>query len=149
MNIVLDEVHYDDYLDQEILYSLLEERTPQQSISHKGMPTWDEHKAFVESRPYIAWYFIIDEMYSEVRGACYLSKDNEIGIFIFEAHHGEGYGKAAIKALMEKYPNVEFKANINPNNEASKKFFESLGFEHITTMHNPDTGEIVQVTYAL
>jgi hypothetical protein len=26
-----------------ILYALLAERTPEQSISHKKMPTWEEH----------------------------------------------------------------------------------------------------------
>jgi hypothetical protein len=41
-----------------MLFDLLRERTPEQSISHKVMPTFDEHSAFYHSIPYAAWYAI-------------------------------------------------------------------------------------------
>jgi hypothetical protein len=43
-----------------VLHQLLEERDDTANISHKAMPSWDEHVRFVESKPYQAWYFIED-----------------------------------------------------------------------------------------
>ena len=44
-----------------VLHQLLEEREPEANISHKAMPSWEEHVRFVESKPYEAWYFIDTE----------------------------------------------------------------------------------------
>ena len=44
-----------------VLYELLAERNPEQNISHKAMPSFDEHCAFVASKPYQAWYLIVDD----------------------------------------------------------------------------------------
>ena len=115
-------------LDYQKLYALLAERTPEQSISHKRMPAWNEHCSFVDSKPYLAWYMICD--HGEVIGAVYLSKQREIGIAIFLAHQRKGYGRAAVQELMRLHPG-NFLANINPKNEASIRFFESMGFTHI------------------
>lgn len=109
----------------EILYRLLSERDETTNISHKGMPDWQDHVDFVERHPYEAWYFIG----SEPIGACYLTKQNEIGIFIFKAHQGCGHGPAAIKALMEKHGERRYLANINPHNERSQSVFSALGFK--------------------
>jgi hypothetical protein len=43
-----------------VLHQLLEERDESANISHKAMPSWDDHVRFVESKPYQAWYFIVD-----------------------------------------------------------------------------------------
>lgn len=107
------------------LYALMTEREAHVNISHRAMPTAEQHLAFVRSRPYRAWYLC--HVKHRVVGAIYLSKQGEIGIFIFKAHRGHGYGKQAVKALMDKHPG-NFLANINPANEASIKFFEKLGF---------------------
>lgn len=107
----------------QLLYKLLSERDETVSISHKRMPCWGDHVRFIESKPYAAWYFIGDEV-----GACYLSKQNEIGIFIFREHRGKGYGRAAIEALMEKHGRRRYLANINPRNESSAALFAKLGF---------------------
>ena len=66
-----------DYL---FLYDLLKERNPQANISHKKMPSYAQHIKFVNSRPYTKWYII--EKGNEMVGSVYLSKQNEIGIFI-------------------------------------------------------------------
>jgi len=117
-----------------ILYQLLEERTPQQSISHKAMPTRREHENFIASKPYTAWYLI--EVDGEIVGATYLSKQREIGIFIFEAQRANGYGKKAVSLLMRKHPG-KFLANIGPENGPSRSFFRKLGFEllQLTYVH--------------
>jgi RimJ/RimL family protein N-acetyltransferase len=118
----------------QILYNLLAEREPHQAISHKGMPTMEEHIRFVQSRPYQCWYLIeVGETYV---GAIYLSKQREIGISIFKAHRGRGFARAAVAEIMHKWPG-RFLANINPSNQDSIRFFRQLGGKHI------------QVTYEL
>jgi RimJ/RimL family protein N-acetyltransferase len=133
---VYDTAHYD------LLYMLLGERTPEQSISHKAMPTFEGHRAFVDSRPYLAWYFVMDRVrrsgdshFQSVFGACYLSLQREIGVSIFKSYRGKGRGKWAVQELMRLHPG-RFLANINPANTASARLFTSLGFN------------LVQHTYA-
>lgn len=113
----------------EVLFRLMEERTPEVNISHRALPDWDTHLAFIASRPYEAWFLIVDD--DNPVGAIYLSKTSEIGVFVLNAHRGKGYGKTAIEMLMEKHPRERFLANINPANERSIDFFRSLGFVHI------------------
>lgn len=120
--------------DINVLYTLLAERTPEQAISHKKMPTKEEHVAFVRSLPYKVWYLLIVE--GDYVGSAYLTKANELGIFIFSEKKGHGYADSAIKQIMKRF-SPPFYANINPENEASLKFFIELGFE------------LVQVTYAI
>lgn len=116
-----------------ILWQLLQERTPSQSISHQKMPTWNEHCLFVANHPYLAWYLIeIDE----VVGSVYLTHLNEIGIFIFIEHQGKGYASKAIKLLMKKHPRPQYLANINPANDGSIKMFQKLGFKHIQNTYS-------------
>ena len=111
-----------------ILFELLRERTPEQSISHKGMPTWDKHCLFISSHPYVAWYLITVD---DVVGSVYLTLKDEIGIFIFNEYHSKGYGSQAIKLLMEKHPRDRYLANMNPENYKSSGMFMKLGFKHI------------------
>jgi RimJ/RimL family protein N-acetyltransferase len=107
------------------LYELLGERNPNECISHKQMPTFAEHVDFVSSKPYLAWYLIQeDELYL---GAVYLSRQREIGIFLFPGFQGMDYGKMAVAELMVRHPG-RFLANISPENYRSQKFFEKLGF---------------------
>lgn len=127
-----------------VLYDLLAERTPGQSISHKAMPTYREHQAFVASNPYQFWYLISGQTrtdfwggkLNEMLGAIYLTRQREIGLSIFRAHQRKGYGRAAVLELMRMHPG-RFLANVNPANEASRKLWESLG------------GRLLQVTYEL
>ena len=112
-----------------ILYNLLRERDALVNISHKLLPTWDKHVQFVESRPYQNWWFIYAG--EQEVGACYLSHQNEIGIFIFKSRQGKGYGKEAIKAVIEKHGPGRYLANINPHNERSLGVFAKLGFKKI------------------
>ena len=111
-----------------VLYDLLKERTPEQSISHKRMPDLDEHCRFFESRPYVAWYLIEDN--GRLVGSAYITKRREVGIFIFKDQHRKGYATLALAELRAKHPG-NLLANINPMNAASIALFEGLGFKHI------------------
>ena len=48
------------------LYELLAERDPVANISHREMPTFDQHRKFVDSRPYKAWYLIHSDNASQL-----------------------------------------------------------------------------------
>ena len=110
----------------EILFKLLAERKPEESISHKGMPTWVEHLKFFKSNPYQCWYLLQTSSGAYV-GSCYITRNREIGIGIFEEYRRHGYAKKALTMLMDKWPG-KFYANINPENEKSHKLFKSFGF---------------------
>ena len=109
-----------------LLYQLLSERTPEQSISHKEMPSLKDHQAFFDSKPYQCWYLIFAD--DRPVGAIYLSKQREIGVGILKEYVRQGYGRAAVEALMAKWPG-RFLANINEKNEHSLKMFRSIGFK--------------------
>ena len=117
-----------------ILYDLLKERTPEQSISHKKMPNLIEHTEFVRRHPYQAWYLIQSPEDGYV-GSIYLTRRREIGVFVFNAFKGHGYGTHAIKEIMAKWPG-KFFANVNPDNKDSMRFFSKLG-------------DVIQVTYEI
>jgi RimJ/RimL family protein N-acetyltransferase len=113
---------------EDVLYALLGERIPSQSISHQYMPTIRSHKDFVRSHPYRAWYLILAG--DDVVGSIYLTKNREIGVFVFKKHQRHGYGSAALTELMQRWPG-RFLANINPLNESSIGLFQRFGFKHI------------------
>ncbi len=110
------------------LYDLLKERTQNQSISHKKMPTVGEHATFFHSKPYAAWYLI--KAQDEYVGSIYLTEAREVGIFILNRFQGRKYGVLAVERIKEKWPGPIY-ANINPDNEQSIKFFKKLGAKHI------------------
>lgn len=134
---------YNDPAAYGLLHDLLAERTPEQSVSHKKMPMYSEHIEFVDSKPYRAWYLVIEESDGYV-GAVYLTELNEIGVSIFRAHQGKGYGTAAVQSLMKKHKPLPaipskrvgtFIANMNPENEASRRLFKKLGFKKVQETH--------------
>ena len=125
-NLKLKEV---DEKDVQFLYNLLEERKPVTYISHKKMPTYEEHVNFVKSSPYSKWYII--EVNGERAGSIYLTKQNEIGIFLNEGLQEKGIGSNALNVLIGKNPDLRYLANINPENKKSIEFFKKLGFRLI------------------
>ena len=118
-----------DEKDVQFLYNLLEERKPVTYISHKKMPTYEEHVNFVKSSPYSKWYII--EVDEERAGSIYLTKQNEIGIFLNEGLQEKGIGSNALNVLIGKNPDLRYLANINPENKKSIEFFKKLGFRLI------------------
>lgn len=120
------------------LWQLLGERGVDDSISHRAMPGWDQHRTYVESRPYRVWKLILVD--GRVAGTVYATHRNEVGVQISHACRGQGYSRQALEALMasmeplEAIPGVrpgEWIANINPRNRVSIGLFKSMGFKHV------------------
>ena len=124
--------------DAAILYALLKERTTEQSISHKEIPDYNTHEAFVARQPYPVWKLI--EVDGIIIGSIYLTERDEIGVFIFREQQGLGYGSEAVSMLMQEYPGRRFLANINPMNSDSEKLFLKLGFKHIQNTYAYEPG---------
>lgn len=122
--IVLSEVTESDC---EFLYELLKNRDPQASISHKKMPSYDEHLRFVLSKPYSIWYII--EFRNQKVGSVYLSKQDEVGISMIKEFQGIGIDEKAVRLLMKKNSRSRYLANVAPENYLLQEFFKKLGFK--------------------
>ena len=118
-----------------LLYDLLLERPHEANISHQTMPTYEQHKDFVASVPYMRWYII--RTGDVFVGSVYLTHQREIGVFIKKSHHRLGFARRAVQILMLMHPQKKFLANVAPDNAASHALFQKLG------------GKIIQQTYAL
>lgn len=115
--------------DHRFLFNLLKERDLRANISHRKMPTFSQHIKFINSKPYSKWY-IIKKSNSKL-GSIYLSKNNEIGIFLKKQFHGKGFATEALKLLIEKNPRRRYLANVSPKNQLSKNFFIKNNFKLI------------------
>lgn len=118
------------------LYELLKEREPHQNISHKELPTMEEHVQFIDSNPYKAWYLLSDTfrhfdqlqvISEEWVGSIYLTYQREVGLWIFKKYQGQGCGTEALALLRKKHPG-RLLANVNPQNSAAFRFWERNGF---------------------
>lgn len=146
--IALEDVYVKENLqfNKDILHMLLRQRKPWQNISHKELPSCEEHSNFVDSEPYKHWYIIKGN--NKPIGAIYLTNSNEIGLFIFETWQGNGYGKAALNELFRLHIKMkEFKANISPNNSRSIAFFANQGFKYHSQLLDENKQNIIQYTY--
>jgi len=95
------------------------------------MPEWDDHCDFIKSDPYDSWY-IIEGLSLGSRidvGAIYLTRDNEIGVGVLRKYWGKGYGRSAIKEIMQTCQRDRYYANVSPLNMGSQKLFKKMGFE--------------------
>ncbi len=126
-----------DCLDARYLYNLLKERTKAQSISHRKMPTFAEHEAFMDSNPYYRWYIIVAGPMKVRVGTIYLTDDREVGIHIKHTYRGRGFGPLAITTLHRAYPGTLY-ANIAPKNTPSERMFKRLGFKKIQHTYRLD-----------
>lgn len=125
--------------DAKFLFDLLKERDSHVNISHKKMPTYTSHLKFIESKPYKKWYviFTLDDLRSELKssktkiGSIYLSKNNEVGIFILKKFQRKNVGKYALTELMKRNPRSRYLANVNPKNKKSMQFFKNNSFKLI------------------
>ena len=115
--------------DYRFLYDLLMERNPRANISHKKMPTYNEHVSFVSAKPYSKWYVILYRV-NKV-GSIYLTSQNEIGIFIKKSFQNKQIGNIALRKLIQKNPKKKYLANVNPKNKKSIRFFKNNGFKLI------------------
>ena len=116
-------------LDHKFLYKLLSERNPNANISHKKMPSYKQHIEFVSQKPYSKWYIIFQN--NKKVGSVYLSKQDEVGIFVLNKYKNQGIAKEAISLLIKKNPRHRYLANVSPKNENSKMFFKKMNFKLI------------------
>ena len=115
--------------DVRFLYNQLKERDPKINISHKRMPSYSEHTRFVLSKPYSKWYIIYYK--NRKVGNVYLSKMNEIGIFILKTIKVKGLGSLVLEQVLKKNPKTRYLANVNPKNIKSAEVFKKNGFKLI------------------
>lgn len=126
------------------LYKLLSERTPEESISHEEMPSWPQHVEFVKSMPYKEWYLIQNGAF-QVVGSIYITRNNEIGVFVFKDFRGHKIASAAIYTILENYPDETFFANINPENQKSIELFSKFGFTYIQNTYKRTPAKLVRL----
>ena len=112
--------------DALFLYDLLKNRDPIANISHKKMPSYDEHVNFILSNPYTIWYTI--EYEGEKTGSIYLSKQDEIGISLVDNSLYDKIGKSVIKLLIKNNPRKRYLAKTSPQNKKLQNFFINNGF---------------------
>ena len=115
--------------DVKFLFDLLKERDHRVNISHRKMPTYSQHTKFIKSKPYSKWYIILKS--KQKIGSIYLSKNDEIGIFLSKKFQGKNVGNFALNELMKKNPRKRFLANVNPKNKKSISFFKNNNFKLI------------------
>jgi RimJ/RimL family protein N-acetyltransferase len=115
--------------DVKFLFDLLKERDPRVNISHRKMPTYSQHTKFIKSKPYSKWYIILKS--KQKIGSIYLSKNDEIGIFLSKKFQGKNVGNSALNELIKKNPRKRFLANVNPKNKKSISFFKNNNFKLI------------------
>ena len=122
-NVKLKQVTKNDAL---FLYELLKNKDPNANISHKKMPSYDEHVEFVMSKPYTNWYII--EYDKKNVGSIYLSKQDEIGISINNDYEYDQIVKPALKLLMKLNQRKRYLANTNPKDVRAQEFLLKNGF---------------------
>ncbi len=123
------------------LYTLLSKRN--HSISHQNMPSFEQHKGFVQSHPYRAWYLITSS--TQPIGSVYVSNENSIGINLLDSSQTD-----VVKATLAFVTNNisplpaiasvrprHFVINVAPTNNALKQTLDSLN------------APLIQLTYAL
>jgi len=115
--------------DYRFLYDLLMERDTRVNISHKKMPTYNQHVSFVSAKPYSKWYVILYGV--NKAGSIYLTSQNEIGIFTKKSFQNKQIGNIALHKLIQKNPKKRYLANVNPQNKKSMRFFKNNGFKLI------------------
>lgn len=131
----------------DLLWALMLTRSREEdrhtNISHREMPTFEQHLEFVRSKPYYLWFIIFVPVHGPI-GSINVTERNEIGIVLDPRYRGQGYGKEAVQHLLKVYPPLpaipskrpgHFVANINPKNEASIRLFTSLGGVHISNTY--------------
>jgi RimJ/RimL family protein N-acetyltransferase len=120
--------------DAKFLFDLLKQREGIVNISHKSLPTWEEHVEFIKNNTYQSWDII---WVDNVRiGNIYLTDRDEIGIFLDRKFQRNGHGSIAINEFMKKNGKKRYLANINPTNYKSIQFFGKHGFIHIQNTYH-------------
>jgi hypothetical protein len=124
-----------DKSDYRFLFKNLKERKPIVNISHRKMPTYNEHVKFVLSKPYKKWYIILDR--NKKIGSVYLTKDNEIAMHFCKGILDTRIYQITYDLITEKNPRHRYFVNISPKNSKIINLYKKNGFT------------LRQVTYAV
>ena len=113
------------------LYNLLAERKPYENISHNKLPSYANHVKFIKSKPYSKWFLI--EYGDKLIGSVYLSKNNEIAIWIKKSlrAHKMVIRKNVLQEIVTKFRRKKYFVNLNPINKKLVNFYKKNGFKLI------------------
>jgi len=120
------------------LYTSLEKRT--HNVSHRQMPSYDEHKVFVNNHPYRTWMLV--KMSKDIIGNFYLQKDNSIGVHLDEGKFE--FFSQTIDAILRKWKPLEgiksirnqnFVFNVAYGNNDLVKELENIGAQKIQSTY--------------
>lgn len=127
---------YSDPSAKAALFECLKKRPVVHAISHRALPSFEDHCLFVDSRPYRLWYLIEDAgLYV---GSAYLTEMNDIGLFLTPEHTSKA--AEAIQLILSTHrplPAItskrieSFSINVNPSNLDLIKNVESAGGQHV------------------
>ena len=121
-----------DQLQTKVLFELLKAR--EHTISHKTMPSYDEHIIFVLNNPYRHWYIIYYE--GTIFGNLYVQYDNSVGISFRQPIDRDSL-KSLIDTLREKVKPLEavasirykdFFFNVSCSDNNLRKCLEDIGY---------------------
>ena len=123
------------------LYNLLQSR--KHTISHKYLPSFEEHSHFVKNHPYRYWYLV--KQGDHYMGSIYIKDDNSLGINL--ASEIELIKKSILYLLKNFKPllpvksvrSEKFHINIAPENIQFRDTLIELGaelIEHTFTLEN-------------
>lgn len=120
----------------DILYSLLQERT--HGISHSIMPSLHEHRNFVLSDPYEAWFLVRTNQ--NFLGSLYIKDENTVGINL--ASYSLGIVCACLNHINKNFsprrakPSLipaHFVVNVASSNTTFQQNMRMLGYDEIQT----------------
>ena len=126
----------------EWLYELIKEREPEINISHRQLPTFEQHRQFVTRRPYRFWYLIERQAEGKEEpvwiGYISATGDNEIGIVLRKPFRGCGFGPMAIRLLTQMH-------RPNPAEPGVRNGAKNRPFASVTKLRAPCSDVMVTV----
>lgn len=123
---------------KDFLWDLLTEREPHECISHKEMPSREDHDAFVEAWFFKYRFYYLIEHDGEWVGALNVTNRGELGIQLLKRFQGMGLGSRALEMFMARH-SFPVVANINPANHRSQAFFAKHGFKPLKVVYERET----------
>jgi len=117
--------------DYQFLYDMLKRRKPEENISHKRMPSYEEHMIFCESKPYKEWNVIYDGI--KKIGNVYITRLNELGFHLVSSKD------SVIDFIFSFYAGIARYANVSPKNTKLKKILTSIGYKLIQHTYEKET----------
>tara|TARA_X000000950_G_C13918380_1_gene662085 strand:- start:2890 stop:3351 length:462 start_codon:yes stop_codon:yes gene_type:complete len=120
----------------DILFKLLKKRKAFTNISHHKVPSYEQHKRFVNSEPYRYWFLIRNN--NSYKGSTLITKNNEISIKLLKHDNiifSEIIGLIMknIKPLKEipSIRNGNFIFNVSPKNKEVIKTLNNIKCQKI------------------